>query len=133
VILHPLGCLPIPTDVDGHPPPKHTVTGSPSTRLPCMAKPLEAEIWSGVCKGMGTPTKVTFCRHLPVFLLQLQLFLLAETYPMISFSCSHIHSFIAFCSHTSCNWILEHEYKRSIKLIQYIHIKYTTIRDAPMG
>jgi len=46
---------------------------------------------------------------------------------------TYIHSFIAFCSHTSCNWILKHEYKRSIKLIHYIHIKYTTIRDAPMG
>jgi len=45
----------------------------------------------------------------------------------------HIDSFIAFCSHTSCNWILKHEYKRSIKLIQYIHIKYTTIRDATIG
>ena len=48
-------------------------------------------------------------------------------------NCIYIHSFIAFYSHTSCNWILKHEYKRSIKLIQYIHIKYTTIRDAPMG
>jgi len=54
-------------------------------------------------------------------------FLLWEFQYLVGHNVCYIHSFIAFSSHTSCNWILKHEYKRNIKLIQYIHIKYTTI------